>query len=339
MKVGIVGLGSIGRRHAAVLHSLGAEVFALRSDEGALKGLPPNLGYVRERFDKASFFAVGLDAAIVATPTALHPDGLAACAAARVRTLVEKPLAASVLSVPPLSAEVRGATRVGYSLRFHPVSRCVQELLEEGRLGQVHKARLAFGSYLPGWHPEIDYRTEYMARHDLGGGVLRTASHEIDLLCYWLGPVIAVAGDVRKVSDLAIDVDDVATVVCRMASGASAVVELDFLSPRYVREGTLLGERGRLDYSLNPAFVRFTPRGQTGTVTVLETEAGEAFSVMYDEQARDLLAFARGDGSAACSLAEALHVMAIIEAAERSGPRDLTAISPATPGLADEARP
>ena len=42
--------------------------------------------------------------------------------------------------------------------------------------------------WLPDWHPNSDYRREYSARWDLGGGAILD-SHEFDYLTWLLGPV------------------------------------------------------------------------------------------------------------------------------------------------------
>ena len=37
------------------------------------------------------------------------------------------------------------------------------------------------GQYLPDWHSYEDYRKSYFSRKDLGGGVLLTLIHEIEI--------------------------------------------------------------------------------------------------------------------------------------------------------------
>ena len=71
-----------------------------------------------------------------------------------------------------------------------------------GKLGEIHKANLFSGHFLPLWHPYADYRLEYYARKDLGGGVLRTLSHEIDLMHYLFGKVKELFALVEKISKL-----------------------------------------------------------------------------------------------------------------------------------------
>ena len=69
--------------------------------------------------------------------------------------------------------------------------------------------RIWFGSYLPDWRPSVDYRDTYSARRSLGGGVLRDAIHELDLLVWILGwPIDVVGGWIGRGRRPEIDVED-----------------------------------------------------------------------------------------------------------------------------------
>jgi predicted dehydrogenase len=177
------------------------------------------------------------------------------------------------------------------------------------------KARLYCGSYLPRWHTDVDYRTEYMSRRDLGGGALRTMCHEIDLVQYLLGPVTSLAGDVRRISDLEIDVDDCVMLVCRTGTGVTALVELDYLNPQPTRLGSFIGTRGRLDYSLQPPSARFV--GYDQRVVDVFSDADYSLDEMYRAQMEDYLRFLRTGETDACSYQEGLAVMRVIATADQ----------------------
>jgi predicted dehydrogenase len=161
-----------------------------------------------------------------------------------------------------------------------------------------------------------------MARRDLGGGVLRTVSHELDLVGHWLGTLESVTGLAAKVSELEIDVDDVAVVVAR-AGGATAVIELDYLAPKYRREGSLFGTHGRVDYDFGAGTVRFTPYQGAPTDVVGPLDPASAVEAMYEGQARDLLGLVRGEPSRACSWSEAVRLVRAVEAVEATVPTPL----------------
>lgn len=312
--VGIVGLGSIGSRHARELDALGAVVIALRRRTDAPREPAVEFAFVEEVYEPEQFWQRDLDAVIVANPSAQHA---ATARAALERTsgpvMVEKPVAATIAQAERIPKELRDRVRVGYCLRFHPVVRAVDETLKAGAIGRVIAGRLRFGSMLTDWRPGSDYRRGYAARPELGGGALRTLSHELDLVQHWLGPVAGVAGGVGKVSALELgEVEDLAQLSLRTSSGAMVAVEIDFVTPGYDRGGQLVGTAGRLDYSLDRSGSTLTVLSAAGDHRVCLGGANH----MYSEQARDLLRLAARGTSRACTFSEAVHVLAIVEAAE-----------------------
>ena len=62
-----------------------------------------------------------------------------------------------------------------------------KQLLDDGVIGRPLSARFFVGEYLPDFHPDEDYRKGYSARADLGGGVMLTLIHDIDLATWFFG--------------------------------------------------------------------------------------------------------------------------------------------------------
>jgi predicted dehydrogenase len=141
--------------------------------------------------------------------------------------------------------------------------------------------------------------------------------HELDLVQHLLGPVVSVAGEARRVSDLEIDVDDSVMLVCRTRTGVSALVELDYLDPEPKRAGVFLGSGGRLDYSFRPPHARFV--GRQGEAVEVFSAPEYSIDQMYRAQMEDFLEFVRTGRTRACTYAEGLDVMRMIAAAERLG--------------------
>ena len=105
--------------------------------------------------------------------------------------------------------------QMGFQFRFHPgLLRC-RELIDAGRIGKPLSFRAEWGEYLPGWHPWEDYRKSYSARKDLGGGVLLTLSHPLDYIRWFFGDPEWIWAMNGKISDLELDVDDIAEIGMR----------------------------------------------------------------------------------------------------------------------------
>ena len=114
-KAVVVGLGSIGTRHARILRELGLQVATVsRREGGDYKSITQAVA------------AVHPDYAVIATETARHADDMKELAQAGFhgRVLVEKPLFATP-ALPPKYPFAQ--VSVGYNLRFHPV---MTELVE-----------------------------------------------------------------------------------------------------------------------------------------------------------------------------------------------------------------
>jgi len=309
----VLGAGSSGARHARNLVALGAKVAAMDTDPrraGELAGAEA-IPFDLDRLD-------GFDGVVIATPTALHREQALAALAAGATVLVEKPLAASEEGLDDLVRASEDRLMVGYNLRLHrPVER-LRELLLAGRAGRVIHVRAWFGSYLPDWRPGADYRTTYSAQAAAGGGVLRDASHELDLLGWLFGPEWEVEGAVTaRRSRLELDVEDVVVAVLRSADGIPALLSLDYVSRRYRRGLEVVGEDAtlRLDWARGALEVD-DPSG------VAVESAGEDVEDSYRREASAFLDLVAGRDGPLVSAAEgAVTVRLIARIEEAARPR------------------
>jgi predicted dehydrogenase len=256
MRILIVGLGSVGQRHARNLRRLlGDEVdlLALRRKGGEA---PPDVLGIRVFHEMDGALADRPDAVIVADPTSMHLATASVALRAGCPVLIEKPLSNSWDGVAEFLDAVSHSgvpVLVGYQMRFHPLLQRVRDLVNDGAFGSVISAAATYGEYLPGWHPYEDYRKSYAARRDLGGGVLLTQIHDIDYLGWILGwprEVYSVGG---HLSSLEVDVDDTAVSLwpCDI-QGRAVPVQLrqDYVRREPVRALELVMDGGTLDLDL-----------------------------------------------------------------------------------------
>jgi predicted dehydrogenase len=243
----VVGLGSIGQRHARNWRALGL---------GELRA-------AREFPSLEAALATQPDVVLVTNPTSLHVATARQAVQAGAHVLVEKPLGHSLDGVCELLDEARQRQRVlcvGYNLRCHPGLARLREIVQTGGIGRPLVARAEMGEYLPDWHPWEDYRQSYSARRDLGGGPVLTLSHELDALCWVLGRPRRIAGMAAHTSSLEVDTEDAAELTLLFESGALGSVHVDYVrrAPRRLLEVT--GEQGivRWEYDTN-CLLRYAP--------------------------------------------------------------------------------
>ncbi len=335
MKTLIIGLGSVGQRHARNLRMLlGTDVelmaYRVRKLPGVLPdgGAPDAAASVAEQYDIREYadlqeaLARRPQAVFICNPSRLHIPVALAAARTGASLFIEKPLSDSYDGVEELIAlvEQKALTAlVGYQMRFHPCLRRLHALLRDGVIGRVVAVRAEAGEYLPGWHPYEDYRTSYAARADLGGGVLLSQIHEMDYLYWMFGRprrIFALGG---KCSDLEIDVEDVASISmeCVVDSRTVAIhLHQDYLQRPASRTCQVIGTAGKVLVDLRAASIQVYDEGGQ----LRESSRYEHFdrNQMFLDELRSFLDALEGKPTPAVTLRDAAQSLLMALAARRS---------------------
>lgn len=249
MKALVVGLGSIGSRHARILRELvpDASIMALR--HGGSTEPRDGVDYCVNTLADALAFCP--DVAVIANPATHHLPVATALAEAGTHLLVEKPIAARLDGVSQLIETCGRQSRVlmtGYNLRFTPSLNSFRDVILSGAIGRILSVRAEVGSFLPSWRPSSDYRQTVSAKRELGGGALLELSHELDYLRWIFGDVAWVSGVVSRQSDLEIDVEDTVHATLGFVAPAKRLVvaslTLDFVRHDQTRSCHAVGTQG-----------------------------------------------------------------------------------------------
>ncbi len=251
LRVIVVGLGSIGNRHLENLAQLGVQHRAvLRRPRGNPAFQVPPEVRVFTRLEDA--LAAGFDAAVICTPTALHAESALPWIKAGVPVLLEKPIDSSPEQARLLlEADQRHRTGswMAYCMRYHPAWRLVREKLHAGQLPPVEYFKVWYECDVTVWHPWEDYRQSYVARPELGGGVLPTLDHEVDLLLWCFGRPQRVQGNAFRSRWLQLPVPDTCFSLWHYPGGPGGTLSLSLARRDRTRgfelvtaEGTLRGE-------------------------------------------------------------------------------------------------
>jgi len=283
----VAGAGSIGSRHLGNLQTLGCRRLAAADpDAGRLQSAV-------DEFSVASFpdFEQALsnlkpDVVFVCTPPVLHVEQALRALQSGADVFIEKPLSNRLEGVSELKAEAGKHGRVvqvGYNLRFNPGIRMLKQLVEEGVAGRILWARAEVAQYLPDWRPWQDYRQSYTARHELGGGIILDASHEIDYVLWLLGPPRELTCMAGRVSGLEVNVEDCATILLRLRSGAQADVHMDFAQRTTSRSCVLAGECARLEWEHAQNQVRIIRPEKEPEIIKYEGESNQMYVAEVEE--------------------------------------------------------
>lgn len=240
MKVGILGLGSIGMRHAKNLIDLGHEVIGYDPDENKMLALRKGLTPTRDELFKT------VKAVVSATPIDQHVHDLQSAVEHGVPILIEKPIAGEesheLMDLLREAEHDELPIMVGYNLRFHDVAIRLKDMIDKGVLGQLH-----WGQF---------YCGQLNTRYD--DSVLLNWSHEIDLALWLLGPAKVEHAMLRRRGRI-----DCADLSLYHESGAGTTIHLDYLTSPCQRGGKIAGSRGVASFNLeNPRFITIDAPGK-----------------------------------------------------------------------------
>ncbi len=201
MKIGVCGLGMMGRAHLANLMRIeGATVVALcDADQRKLDLSKDVRGNIR--FDTFATSARdipqftdfdqmldrgGIDAVVIALPTHLHaPCSIRALHAGK-HVFCEKPIALNAADAERMCSAARDANRVlfiGHVLRFFPAYQEMLRMIKSGDHGRVLTAEFSRLTGLPGWGGDSWFTDPARS----GGMPLDLHIHDADFILYAFG--------------------------------------------------------------------------------------------------------------------------------------------------------
>jgi predicted dehydrogenase len=227
----IIGCGMIARFHARAIAEIPqARVCALvsRSTESASK-LATELGIAPTLYtDLASALAdPAVDAVIITTPSGAHREPALLAASAGKHVIVEKPLEITAARCDEIIAACEKAGVLLCTIfpsRFGDANQTLKQALTAGRFG-----RLTLGETTCKWWRSQAYYDEGGWKGTLaldgGGALMNQAIHNVDLLQWFMGDVVRIAGFTATLAHERIEVEDTAVACLRFSSGALGVIQ------------------------------------------------------------------------------------------------------------------
>ena len=316
MKFLIAGLGSIGRRHLHNLLALGEQdILLYRTHQSTLPD--DELAGLPVETDLLSALAQEPDAVIISNPTALHLDTALLAAEAGCDLLLEKPIAgrldSRIKSLVDVVEKNRNRVLVGFQFRFHPVLMRVRDILLSEQLGEPCSFRAHWGEYLPGWHPWEDYRKGYAARKDLGGGVVNTLCHPLDYARWLFGEVVSLSALTGNVSDLALDVEDIAEISLKFEAGCFGSIHLDYFQQPPSHWLEINCQKGQIHWENDSGIVKVYD-AEKEVWDSLGPPAGFERNDLFLAEMRHFLKLINGEISSRCSLLDGINALELTEA-------------------------
>lgn len=319
----VIGAGSVGRRHATNLASLGFRISAVDPRPDRLQELKAALpdeclgAFVGDL--QAGLALSGVDAVVIATPTGLHVEHGVAALALSVPILMEKPISTDLETAERFAERANAAgvpVLLGYTWRWWPAVERIRELIADGAVGTLRRAQMSMSAHLADWHPWEPYQEFFMASTELGGGALLDESHWVDLALALFGEPAQVSADIGRLSDLQIDTDDNVELLMTHLTGVRSSIHLDIHGRPHERTVRISGSEGTIEWSSDPEAVRIGVGSGRGEWTEEIFSADR--NVMFMRLAQEFDEIIRGSRAPSCSLNEGLAVMRVVEAARVS---------------------
>jgi predicted dehydrogenase len=232
LRIGLAGLGSMGRNHARVLARIDGVDFVGGADPAG----DPNRALGGHRLFPAieDLLDAGVDAMVLAIPAVDHEKNAIRLADAGVHTLIEKPLAADLDGAIAIREAFRDrplVAAVGHIERFNPALLEMKRRLDQNCLGRA----FAISTKRTGPFPLRIGDTGVV--HDL-------ATHDIDIVHWLMGDFSTLRAELGNRID--VSREDMVEAVGRLQDDTIVSISVNWLTPMKQRTVTVLGERGAL---------------------------------------------------------------------------------------------
>jgi predicted dehydrogenase len=241
LRLGLAGLGSMGRNHLRVISNHPETTMAAVADPdpAALEAVVGTTGATRFADPLEMIRQTDLDGVVIAAPTTAHMPLALAAIDRGISVLVEKPLAATVddgLAVIAAARKRNVRVQIGHVERYNPAVLEMGRLMRAGWLSTIY----AITSRRAGPFP---------ARIRDVGVTVDLGTHDVDILCWIAGerPVRVYAETAQR---LHATHEDLTFGLMHFPSGATGFLDVDWLTPAKRRSLVAVGEEGmfELDY-------------------------------------------------------------------------------------------
>jgi myo-inositol 2-dehydrogenase / D-chiro-inositol 1-dehydrogenase len=316
VRIGVIGVGRMGRVHATTLASVpGVEVLLADADQQRAEELGRELGV--EVSAGVEELLRSSEAVVVAAATDAHADLVHAAADASLPTFCEKPISLDLESTGDVVAHVEKSGipfMMGFQRRFDAGYVAARDLAHAGDLGTMYVVRMA--GHDPAPPPEV-----YIAS---SGGLFRDFSvHDFDALRFVTGqevesvyadggvlgfPVFATYGDV-----------DTAAVLLRLSGGTLGILSVTRHDPLgYDIRMEIIGSKDSVAVGWNDRTpLRSLEAGWTAR-TDYYRDFQDRFIDAYRAEMAWFVGVAAGERESPCTAQDALEALRIAVACDRS---------------------
>lgn len=233
LRVGLVGLGMMGKNHLRVLKSLdGVELVGV-ADPLAKAGVAHDTTAHDAYTEYRDLLNLGLDYCVIAAPTGFHKEISVEALNRGVNCMIEKPVAANYEEALEIKFAADGAKRlvsIGHIERYNSAIRQLKKRLLDAELGAIY---------------QISFRRQgpFPSRIADVGVVKDLATHDIDL-AMWLSESQFSSLNAETTHRSGREHEDLVSINGKLKNDIVVNFQVNWLSPLKERSLVVTGERG-----------------------------------------------------------------------------------------------
>jgi predicted dehydrogenase len=315
IKVLVAGCGSIGKRHARILHEIGVkEIWIYDTNSIESKATAAALTGVKV----ADSYLQGLElcqAVFITTPTRLHLPMAIEALQQNCHVFIEKPLSDSSTGIDELNSLARQVNKkvmVGLCMRYHEGIKKTRAMLHEGKIGRLISIRSLVGEHFPSVHP--NYKNMYYAKYSGAFEIM----HDLDIALWMANQEVKSVYSIHgSYSDIEIEAPDHVEMLIGFEDRCTATVHLDFYQFPRRRNIELIGTKGVIitDFTAWDHYTIsvFTQENQQWEQYKGDTQRDD----MFKEEDMEFLEAIVYDREINCTTEEACRSLQVIELAQK----------------------
>lgn len=245
MKIGVAGLGSMGKRRVRDLQRLGCEIIGFDASKSRCQEATDIFGIATcTSFDE--LVQKGIQALVISVPTDQHAGYYEKCYVNKLPFFSE----ASIFTprhtwFEDMEQKTGVRSFPSATWKCHPMFQLTKELIHAAGINTVNSVHYHYGGYLPLWHPYEDY-ADYYAGQKKTSAAREMVPFEMEWLCYVFGPVEAVSAVKGQMGAWRTDMDDTYFLHLQFKSGIYGTLNIELHQTAPFRFGKISCR----DYSL-----------------------------------------------------------------------------------------
>ena len=247
IKICFFGMGSIGKKHLKNLvkilneRKIEFEIDVIKRKKELDKEVKE---YINNIYKIDEFTPSFYNIIFIVNDTSVHIETLNLMKDYSNNFFIEKPLSLN-LNGFELKNYKNKKIYIACPMRYSSVMDYLKKNID---FTKVYSVRAICSTYLPDWRPTVDYRNNYSAKKELGGGVTLDLIHEWDYLTYLIGFPEEIFNLNKKVSHLEISSDDLSVYIAEY-NDKLVELHLDYFGRTptrkaefFLKEGTIVGD-------------------------------------------------------------------------------------------------